>query len=166
MLGSTLLGVLLGGFLTFILTSVNHRRIHCDDIRKTFLDAVLNTQKCASKYWLDDTHTEKNHSDLVGSITFLHHITPLSYPMMGKAQIKEIKETLEILVAELRGKNDTKEEYEKNPERVSKIHTIGAQFMERYYSFYLEQTTIIALINGSAKHTWKIIKKWIKNGGA
>ncbi len=163
MLGSTLLGVLLGGVLTFVVTSVNHRRIHCDDIRKTFLDAVLNTQKCASKYWLDDTHIEKHHSDLIGSITFLHHITPLSYPMMEEAQIKEIKSNLAKLVRELRGKNDTKEEYKKDPERVSKIHTNSAQFMERYYSFYLEQTTMIALINGSAKHAWKIIKKWSKN---
>ncbi len=159
MLGLTLLGVLLGGFLTFTVTSVNHIRIHCDDIRKIFFDAVLNAQKCASKYWLDDKHTEKNHSDLVGSITFLHHITPLSYPMMGKAQIKEIKETLEILVAELRGKNDTKEEYEKDPERVSNIHTISAKFMSRYYFFYFEQTTMIPLIKYSAKSA----KNYFKN---
>ncbi len=162
MLGSTLLGFLLGGILTFIVTSVNHRRIHCDDIRKTFLDAVLNTQKCASKYWLDDTHIEKHHSDLIGSITFLHHITPLSYPMMEEVQIKEIKSTLAKLVRELRGKNDSKEGYEKDPERVSNIHTISAQFMERYYSFYLEQTTVVSLIKSSIKRK----SEKIKNGGA
>ena len=170
MLGPTLLGILLGGVLTFTVTSVNHKRIHCDDIRKTFLDALLNTQKCASKYWLDDTHIEKHHSDLIGSITFLQHITPLSYPMMETAQISEIQSTLVKLVKELRAKNDSKEEYEKNPARVSNIHTISAEFMVRYYSFYLEQTTVVSLIKTSIKQKSKRIVKWFKNpdknGGA
>ncbi len=161
-----LITFLLGGFFTFTVTSVNHRRIHCDDIRKTFLDAVLDTKKYASEYWLSK-YDEKRRSDLIGSIVFLQRIAPLLYPMMKETQIIEIKSILRNFVVELRGKDDmAKEEHKESPERVSSIHITSAHLMERYYSFYLEQTTVDSLIKGSIKHIWGIIKKrfeYVKN---
>ncbi len=140
-----LITFLLGIILTFAVTSVNHKRIHRDDIRKTVFEAVFNTKKCASEYW-HSKYDEKNYSDLIGSIVLFQHIMPLSEGMMNKKQQLEMQDILGDFVIALRGEDDMRQKkHKKDPARVAEIHTIGSFFLKQYYSIYLKQTNIITL---------------------
>ncbi len=165
----------LGVILTVAITSVNHKRIHRDDIRKTIFDAVLDIKNCASEYWLSE-YDEKKRSNLVGSAIFLYRIMPLSKNMMNKKQLLEMESILGKLVVALMGKEEMNQEcHAIDSKRISEIHTIIGSFLERYYSFYFKQTKIRTLTIcpywiqiGNLYPLWLWIKDKleIKNGGA
>ena len=136
----------LGVILTFAVTSVNHKRIHRDDIRKTIFEAVLNTKNCASDYWLSP-YNETRRSDFISSIVLFQHLMPLSESMMNKKQQLEMQYILGQFFITLMGEDDMNQKYhKKDPARVAKIHTIGSFFLKQYYAIYLKQTKITRLL--------------------
>ena len=136
----------LGVILTFAVTSVNHKRIHRDDIRKTIFEAVLNTKNCASDYWLSP-YDEKRRSDFISSMVLFQHLMPLSEGMMNKKQQLEMQYILGQFFIALMGEDDMNQKYhKKDPRRVAKIHTIGSFFLKQYYATYLKQTRIMRLL--------------------
>ena len=168
----------LGIILTFTVTSVNHRRIHRDDIRKTIFEAVLNTKNCASDYWLSP-YDETRRSDFISSIVLFQHLMPLSESMMNKNQQLEMQDILERFFIALRGialkgEDDVNQKYHKiNPEQVARIHTIGSFFLKQYYSIYLEQTRMrnLTIYPPKVQNLWIWLKSpdknpQFKNGGA
>ncbi len=163
----------LGVILTFAITSVNHKRIHRDDIRKTVFDAVLNAKNFASEYWISK-YNKKNSSELEGSCYFLTSIMPLSHDMMNKKQIFEMEILLKGLLLDLMGKNEMIKKHHKiSPDRVIKIHKSSGRFLKQYYSIYLKQTKIRTLTIcprwiqiGNLYPLWLWLKNLFKNGGA
>ncbi len=168
-----LITLVLGVVFTLAVTSVNHKRIHRDDIRKTVFDAVLNAKNFASEYWISK-YDEKKGTELEGSYHFLKSIIPLSHGMMNKKQILEMETLLKELMLDLTGKDDITEEHHKiSPDRVIKIHKSSGFFLNTYYSIYLKQTTIFTLTIyprwiqiGNLYPLWIWIKNPDKNGGA
>ncbi len=162
-----------GVILTVAITSVNHKRIHRDDIRKTIFDAVLNAKNLASEHWLSE-YKKKNSSELEGSCYFLTSIMPLSHDMMNKKQILEMETLLKELMLDLMGKDDmTKEHHKISPERVIKIHKSSGRFLKQYYSIYFKQTKIRTLTIcprwiqiSNLYPLWLWLKNPDKNGGA
>ncbi len=162
-----------GVILTVAITSVNHKRIHRDDIRKTIFDAVLNTKICASEHWLSE-YKKKNSSELEGSYHFLTSIMPLSYDMMNTDQILEIEKLLQDLFSDLMDVEEmTKERHQVDLNRVIQIHKSSGLFLKQYYSIYLNQTRMrsLTIYPCRVQNLWIWLKSpdknpQFKNGGA
>ncbi len=159
----------LGVIFTFAVTSVNHKRIHCDDIRKTIFDAVLNVKNCASEYWLSEYDTQK-HAYFIGSLLLFKSIIPLSHDMMNKNQILEMEKVLQEFILDLMDTEEMTKEYHRiSSNQVIQIHKNSGFFLKQYYSIYLEQTRItrLTIYPRWVQNLWIWIKNpQFKNGGA